>query len=271
MMSNQPTMAEHFGWQFHPFSDTWRIDPPFYSQRDQRLADQALQLLQHGKSFAVTGPSGTGKSTLIEHLLSNLDANYYLKVHIHYGGLQRNALLKAIGEQLGVETNTRAVPLLVKLQKHIAAIATAKQSVHPVIVVDDAQLLARESLMDLCSLIVCPPKKSAAASLIIVGDDMLAKQMNLAVMNPIKTRLTVNFPLEPLNEQETEQFIAYRLGHAKAPKDLFEPDAIALMSAHCHGHRRQIMNVGTLLLAEAYYQKHKTVSAQLFMGCDLIK
>jgi general secretion pathway protein A len=264
-------MAEHFGWHFHPFSDTWKIDPPFYSRRDQRLADQALQLLQHGKSFAVTGASGTGKSTLIEHLLSNLDANYYLKVHIHYGGLQRSALLRAIGEQLGVETNTRAVPLLVKLQKHIATMATGKPAVHPVIVVDDAQLLARESLMDLCSLIVCPPKKSVAASLIIVGDDMLANQLNLSVMNPIKTRLTVNFPLEPLSEKETEQFVAYRLSHAKAPKDLFELDAVALVAAHCHGHRREIMNVGTLLLSEAYYRKQKTVSAQLFMGCDLLK
>jgi type II secretory pathway predicted ATPase ExeA len=264
-------MAEHFGWHFHPFSDTWRIDPPFYSQRDQRLADHALQLLQHGKSFAVTGPSGSGKSTLLENLLSNLDVNYYLKVHIHYGGLQRNALLKAIGEQLGVETNGRAVPLLVKLQKHIATIATGKHPVHPVIMVDDAQLLARESLMDLCSLIVCPPQKTAAASLIIVGDDMLAKQLNLSVMNPIKTRLTVNFPLESLSEKETDQFVAYRLSHAKAPKDLFEPDAIALLAAHCHGHRREIMNAGTLLLSEAYYRKEKTVSAQLFMGCDLLK
>jgi len=83
--------------------------------------------------------------------------------------------------------------------------------------------------------------------------------------------LTVNFALEPLSEQETEQFIAYRLSQAKAPTDLFEPDAIALICAHCHGHRRQIMNVGTLLLAEAYYQKQKTVSAPLFMGCDLIQ
>jgi len=270
-MTNQPTMAEHFGWHFHPFSDTWQIDPPFYSQRDRRLAEHGLQLLQHGKSFAVTGPSGSGKSILVEHLLSNLDANYYLKILIHYGGLQRNALLKAIGDQLGVETNGRAVPLLVKLQKHIAAISTGKQPVHPVILVDDAQLLARESLMDLCSLIVCPLKKRAAASLIIVGDDMLTKQMNLAVMNPIKTRLTVNFPMEPLSDQETEQFIAYRLSHAKAPKDLFEPDTIGLMAAHCHGHRREIMNVGTLLLGEAYYRKEKTISAQLFMGCDLLK
>lgn len=163
------------------------------------------------------------------------------------------------------------MPLLIKLQKHIGAIATGKHPVHPVILVDDAQLLARESLMDLCSLIVCPPKKTAAASLLIVGDDMLAKQMNLAVMNPIRTRLTVNFSMEPLSEKETEQFIAYRLRHAKAPKDLFESDAVALMAAHCHGHRREIMNVGTLLLSEAYYRKEKTISAQSFMGCDLLK
>ena len=62
---------------------------------------------------------------------------------------------------------------------------TLDASNYEVIVVDDAQWLARESLMDLCSLIVCPPKKSAAASLIIVGDDRLARQMNLAIAQSI--------------------------------------------------------------------------------------
>lgn len=270
-MTKQPTMAEYFDWHDHPFSDTWRLDPPFYSQRDQRLANQALQLLQHGKSLAVTGPSGAGKSTLVEHLLSNLDPNYYRTVHVHYGGLQRTPLLKAIAEQLGVEINGRAVPLLIKLQKHITTLASGKQPVYPVFLIDDAQLLTRESFMDLCSLVVCPPKKSAAASLIIVGDEMLAKQMKLAVMTPIRTRLTVNFPMEPLSEQETEQFIFYRLAHAKAPKDLFEPEAVALIAAHCHGNRREIMNVGTLLLTEAFYRKEKTISQELFIGCDLLK
>jgi ABC-type lipoprotein export system ATPase subunit len=56
-----------------------------------------MQLLQHGKSFAVTGPSGTGKSTLVQHLLENLDANYYHGLYIHYGGLPRTALLKTVG------------------------------------------------------------------------------------------------------------------------------------------------------------------------------
>ncbi len=268
--SNHQNLAEHFGWKFHPFSDTWPMDPPFYSQRDQRVADQGMQLLQHGKSFAVTGPSGAGKSTLVQHFLSSLDANYYHGLYIHYGGLQRTALLKTVCELLGVETNTRSVPLLVKLQKHIGMMATGKHPVHPVILIDDAQLLERESLMDLCSLIVCPPKKAAAASLIIVGDDVLAKQMALTVMKPIRTRLTVNFRIEPLSEIETEQFISFRLDCAQAPKDLFEPDALTLASAYCHGNRREIMNLGTLLLSEAFYRNEKSVSAQLFTDCDMI-
>jgi type II secretory pathway predicted ATPase ExeA len=268
--SNHKNLAEHFGWEFHPFADTWTIPQPFHSQRDQRIAEQSMQLLQHGKSFAVTGPSGTGKSTLVQHLLENLDANYYHGLYIHYGGLPRTALLKTIGEQLGVETHTRAVPLLVKLQKHILTMVTGKHPVHPVILIDDAQLLERESFMDLCSMIVCPPKKASAASLIVVGDDMLAKQMTLAVMTPIRTRLTVNFRIDPLSEKETVQFIAFRLRCAKAPKDLFEPDALTLTTAHCHGNRREIMNLGTLLLSEAYYRNEKTVSAELFTDCDLI-
>ncbi len=267
--TNHKSMAEHFGWKFHPFADTWPMDSPFCSQRDQRIADQSIQLLQHGKSFAVTGPSGAGKSTLVQHLLANLDPNYYHGLYIHYGGLQRTALLKTVGEQLGVETNTRAVPLLVKLQKHIGMMATGKHPIHPVILIDDAQLLERESLMDLCSLIVCPPKKAAAASLIIVGDDMLAKQMQLAVMTPIRTRLTVNFRIDPLSETEAEQFIAFRLSCAQAHKDLFEPDAITLIAAHCHGNRRQIMNLATLLLSEAFYRNENCVSAQLFTDYDL--
>ena len=89
-----------------------------------------LQLLQHGKSFAITGPSGAGKSILVQHLLSSLDANYYQGLHIHYGGLQRIALLKVVAEQLGLKTSGRAVPLLVKLQKHIATIATGRWPVN---------------------------------------------------------------------------------------------------------------------------------------------
>ncbi len=63
--------------------------------------------------------SGAGKSTLIHYVLSQLDANCYKPSLVHYGGLQRNGMLKAIADVLGVDTNGRTVPLLISLQKQI--------------------------------------------------------------------------------------------------------------------------------------------------------
>jgi general secretion pathway protein A len=206
----------------------------------------------------------------VEDLLANLDANYYCKVHVHYGGLQRIALLKAIGEQLGVETTSRAAPLLTKLQRHIATLANGNHPVYPVICVDDAQLVERQSFMDLCSLIICAPKKTVVASIVLAGDELLARQLALAIMTPVRSRMTANFTAEPLGEKETEEFVAFRLQSAKAPEDLFEPDALKLLAANCHGNRRKIMNMATLLLNEAYCREEKTVGAMLLTSSELI-
>ena len=66
---NRPSMAEFFDWHHHPFADTHPMAAVFLSPKDVRIQDQALSLLACGKSFALCGPSGTGKSTLIAHLI----------------------------------------------------------------------------------------------------------------------------------------------------------------------------------------------------------
>lgn len=267
---NHATMAEHFGWTHHPFTDIRPPAAPYLTKQDKRIIDQALSLLSYGKSVAVTGPSGAGKSTLIQHLVARLDQNYYKPAFIHYGGLNRSGLLRAVAFKLDVETAGRSVPLLIKLQNHIASIISSASPVYPVIIIDDAQHLEKESLSDLCSLIVSPPHKTAAASLVIVGDETLTQRLELAVMTQIKTRFTVNLKIKPLDEIQTGNFIAHRLEQAKGPKDLFEPDAIPLVAAHCRGNKRKIMNTGTILLDEAFYRKENTISAQLLAGCDLL-
>lgn len=262
--------AEFFGWRRHPFSDAYPLSEPFLCEKERRTANAANSLFSVGKSLAVTGPSGSGKSTLLQYIFSQLDSNYYRPVLIHYGGLLRNGLVKAVADHLGVETNTRSLPLLMKLQKHILDMSSNQNGLYPVIAVDDAQLLERESLMDMCSLIVSPRKKTSAASLILIGDEFLAQKMDLDLMKPIKTRLTAIFKQEPLSEDDSQGFIRFRLEQANAPADLIMPDAQTLIIKHCRGNRRQIMNVATLLLEEAYFRKEKTITAQLVLSCDLI-
>ena len=73
------SMAEFFSWSRHPFADTYQLATPFLGEKDQRVMRRALSLISCGKSFALTGPSGTGKSTLVNDVLYNALARHVYK------------------------------------------------------------------------------------------------------------------------------------------------------------------------------------------------
>ena len=271
MLNQGESPAEFFDYKYHPFADTYRLKTPYLGEQDRRFFKTALSLISTGKSFALCGPSGAGKSTLVHHILSRLDVNCYKPALVHYGGLQRNGMLKAIADVLGVDTDGRTVPLLIKLQKQIMMMASENRNMFPVFAIDDAHLMEKESLMDICSLMFNPHKETVAASFILVGDETFLKKLQLQILAPVKTRLTGLFNLNTLNEKESLEFIKFRLSSAKAPESLFETDALSIMSSHCRGNRRQIMNMGTLIMTEAFYRQEKTISSELIFNCDQIE
>ena len=67
--------------------------------------------------------------------------------------------------------------------------------------------MENDSLWDLCSLLFQTARQTVAASLILVGDEVLAKRLELYTLLPIRSRLTTVMKLQPLNEQETRLFI----------------------------------------------------------------
>ena len=74
-----------------------------------------------------------------------------------------------------------------------------------------------------------------------------------------------------LDEKEIDRFVAYRLKAAKAAEDLFDSETVALISSHCRGNRRQLMNIATLLLDEAFFRQEKTIGSHLILDEDLIE
>ena len=267
-MNANVSYSEFFGFRHHPFPDTWTIKTRFVSENEMMLEKKCASLLSCGKSFAVTGPSGSGKSTFVQNMVSGLDHHSYLPVHIHYGGLKRSGVIRAIAETMGIDSACRGVPLLVKLQKHIIETASQTKPLYTVFFIDDAQLMERESLMDLCSLMSIPQKK-VSASLFLIGDEMLSRTLRLNVMTPIRSRMTFVFPMEPMNEKESRAFIAFRLEASGAPANLFDRETVDLVCAHCRGNRRLIMNMCTMLLEEAFARNEKTIGPQLFFDLGI--
>jgi len=262
-MSYQPTMNEFFQWKRHPFTDARPLSVPYLSSAEHKLIHTAKSLLSLGKSFAMAGPSGSGKTTLIQYFLNQLDSSTYHPIYLHYGGLKRSGLLRALADLMGVDPAGRQIPLLTKLQKHLQQLNKENHAPYPVIVVDDAHLMERDTLLDLCSLLVMPGNNRPASSLILIGDPSFPKLLNLHVMAPVKTRLTICFPMRSLGVEDVKALIQLRLKEAEAPSDLFEKEAIELVFAQVAGNRRELMNICTLLLEEAFSRKEKTVGTQL--------
>lgn len=182
-------------------------------------------MLHNGKSLALCGPSGSGKTTLIHALISDLDKNSYRPVLIPYADHPRNGLTRILAEALGVETKGRGVPLIARVQQHLEAMISGANPRHPVIIIVDAQLVENESLWDLCSLLFQTTRQTVAASLILVGDEVLAKRLDLYTLLPISSRLTTVMKLQPMNDEEIKLFIENRLKNGEAPPDVFADEA----------------------------------------------
>jgi len=173
-----------------------------------------------------------------------------------------------LAETLGVETRGRGVPLITRVQQHLETMAGGATPRYPVIIIDDAQLVENESLWDLCSLLFQTSGQAVAASLILAGDELLAKRLELYGLLPVRARLTTVMKLHPMNEHETRLFIENRLKNGGAPPDLFEDDVIDIIAAHAMGNRRSVMNTATMALEEAYYMEEKTVTSERIYNSD---
>jgi general secretion pathway protein A len=264
----QLPINDFFGWKYHPFADTYLQRRLWITPRDRKLLETIKRLLHTGKSMALCGPSGAGKTTLVHALISDLDKNSYQPLLIPYGGHPRNGLTRILAETLGVEIRGRGVPIITRVQQHLETIINGANPRHPVIIIDDAQLLESESLWDLCSLLFQAAKQTVAASLIMVGDDNLAKKLELYALMPIRTRLTTIMKLRPMDDKETRLFIENRLKNGEAPQDLFSDEALEILAAYTRGNRRTVMNIATMALEEAYYRQEKIITAETLYDAE---
>lgn len=274
-MKNSPGSAktsaiEFFGFKRHPF-----IDHPdtgtILSEHEEQIMEISTELIKLGKSFALTGPSGTGKTTFVRKLQQQLDRQSYHPVFISYSGLNRAGLLKTIAAECRLDLGKRTVPPLVRIQKHLLEIARDKNPRFPVLIIDDAQLLEQDSVMDVCSLLADPDQKRAAASLILIGDETLEERIQLNVMTPVRNRMACILSTRPLDADEVSNFMGKHLESAQAPKDLFSAEALNMLAAKTRGNRRELLNAATVLLVEAMTRKERTIGPQQILASNLWK
>ncbi len=256
---------EIFKYRYPPFSDTFEVREPFLSTQDKKLLARALNFISQGKSLCIYGEPGTGKSMLLRAISTDLDSKTYSTAIIPYGNTKRNALLRELCEEFGIDASGRG-SLLSRLRKHFLA---DEEKPFPVIMVDDAHAMEKESFTDLCTLLHEVKSRTSAASLILCGHGCLKTMLGLDIYAPVKTRMAFMARITNLNAEEAAAFVLHRLKIAQADKDIFEKDALEILAADTGGNRRELMNRCAMAMELAAEQKEKVITPDLVNNLEI--
>jgi type II secretory pathway predicted ATPase ExeA len=161
------TALQFFGYRYPPFADTFEVHTPWQCEAESLIVHRTTALLRQGKSVAIHGEAGTGKSMLVKTIASELDPKEFRIAHIPYGGMKPAAILRDLCEEFDIDTAGRK-NLLSRLATDFRR-ASAKP--FPIIVVDEAHEMQRQSFIDLCSLLHDARQRTAAAALVLSSRD----------------------------------------------------------------------------------------------------
>ena len=254
-----PTALQFFGYRYPPFADTFEIHTPFLSVAEAHMLHRTIALVRQGKSVAIYGESGAGKSMLVKSITSQLDSKEFRIAQIPYGGMKPPSILRDLCDEFDIDTTGR--------KNHLSKLAEdfrrRADKPFPVIVVDEAHEMQRQSFLDICSLLYDVQKRTAAAALILVGQPVLRKILELDVYAPVKTRLTSLYSMPKFTIDDTKEFITFRLKIAEASTSLFDSEAIECLATDAKGNRRILMNLAALALEEAAQRHDKVVTAEI--------
>jgi len=200
--------------QTNPFSLV--PDPHFcFSHTGHRQAREYLEYaLKLGEGMVmVTGRAGTGKTTLVESFLCNLNMDSVTAARIAASRLDSKDLLRAVAYKFAIEAEGHDKATL----RHLISRYLETQAQHGrrvLLIIDEAQGLPRSALDELRLLADLQTDSQQMLQLFLVGQESLHEQMRDPEMDYFQQRVIANYHLVPLDLQETHSYIDYRLRQA---------------------------------------------------------
>ena len=239
-------------------------DPSFlFLSKQHRMA---LVLLEYGLTnqagfSVVTGDIGTGKTTLIRHLLNQVGRDVTVglitNTHRSFGVLLQWVLMALNLDHHGkdkVEMYETLVDFLIKEFAHRR---------RTMLIVDEAQNMSPEALEELRMLSNINADKNQVLQIILVGQPQLRATLRRPDLEQFAQRIAVDYDLKPLSASETREYIRHRITVAGGDPDLFEDGACAVIYEHSGGTPRLINLLADTALVYGYAEQVPHISREL--------
>ncbi len=246
-------------------------DPDYlYMSKGHENAFMHLEYaIAESKGFVVvTGEIGSGKTTLVNYLLSKVpeDINIGLINNTH---IPHTQLIKLICREFELEIEkTDHTSMLEAFHDFLLQQFAARKRV--VLIVDEAQNLTPKTLEEIRLLSNLEAEKHHLIQIILLGQPELKYKLQRRDLQQFAQRVTVHCHLGGLSSSEVKNYIHHRLKVAGAKKpNIFDAQAIKTIAEQSRGIPRMINILCDTALVYGYADSLKSIGENIIN--DVIK
>ncbi|MDH5749566.1 MAG: XrtA-associated ATPase [Rhodospirillales bacterium] len=203
--------VDFFKFKAAPFQLT--PDPRFFfgsSVHTRAKAYLTYGLDQKEGFIIITGDVGAGKTTLVGHLLSTLDATRHVAAKIVTTHLDAENTLRMVASAFGLEQeDADKATLLSRIESFL--LAQHKEGRRALLVVDEAQNLSFETLEELRMLSNFQMEEVSLLQIFLLGQPQFRRTLASPDLDQFRQRIIASYHLGPVNAEETQEYVKHRL------------------------------------------------------------
>ena len=219
--------------------------------------------VREGTGFILlTGEVGIGKTTLVKHLLDQLDDNIEVAV-LFNTNVSADQLLEMILNEFEVEAKgSGKTQYLQALNEFLIHKYGSGQ--RALLIVDEAQNLTGEALEEIRMLSNLHSSKDLLLQIVLVGQPDLQVKLANPSLYQLRQRIAVRYHLERLSQEEMSAYIAHRLKVAGGGRrEIFTPSALAAIFQHADGIPRKANILCDAALVYGFADELETIDADV--------
>ena len=205
----------------------------------EALAHIAYGIEERRGFVLILGEVGTGKTTLVRHVLRRLGPDVKSVFLFNSSSLGFEELLQAVLRDLEVPSpGRRRVDLIEALNEFLLQENAAGRRV--VLIIDEAQHLSASVLEDIRMLSNLETARSKLLQIVLVGQPELGERLGQVNLRQLRQRIGLAAELKPLNRADSVQYIKHRLAVAGCQEPIFTRMALRMVYRKSGGIPRLI-------------------------------
>jgi general secretion pathway protein A len=255
---------DFYGLREKPFNLT--PDPRFiYLSKNHREAFAHLLYGINNRAgfILLTGEVGSGKTTVLRSLLSQLDGDHYRTALIFNPCLSSPELIQNINREFAIQTYTpTGTSLLDGLNPFLLQQNSEGRTV--VLVIDEAQSLEAPVLEQIRLISNLETDRDKLIQIVLSGQPEFVNILKKKEMHQLSQRITVRYHLKSMDFEDTIAYVNHRLEVAGArSRDLFHKSALKVIYRYSRGLPRLINAACDRALLAGYTRDSKRISPRI--------